>query len=293
MEIIEANVLGFCMGVKNAINKAQKALEEYKDKKVYTLGPLIHNSVVLENLTKNGLIILKENEIDSVENKSVVVIRAHGVSPKVENQLKEKDCIIINATCPRVTLSQKQAQKYSELGYIVVLAGDKDHGEVEGIAGFAGDNFRLIRNVEDAKAFKIDEVKSKSQKVVLLSQSTFSPKEFEEITSILKDKINDIEVLNTICPATKERQDALEELCPKVEGLLVIGGRNSANTQRLFKKAQSRVKIAALVERSQEIPEDFFKLNKIGITAGASTPDEVIKECENTLNNRNANLCKE
>ena len=293
MEIIEANVLGFCMGVKNAINKAQKALEEYKDKKVYTLGPLIHNSVVLENLTKNGLIILKENEIDSVENKSVVVIRAHGVSPKVENQLKEKDCIIINATCPRVTLSQKQAQKYSELGYIVVLAGDKDHGEVEGIAGFAGDNFRLIRNVEDAKAFKIDEVKSKSQKVVLLSQSTFSSKEFEEITSILKDKINDIEVLNTICPATKERQDALEELCPKVEGLLVIGGRNSANTQRLFKKAQSRVKIAALVERSQEIPEDFFKLNKIGITAGASTPDEVIKECENTLNNRNANLCKE
>ena len=85
----------------------------------------------------------------------------------------------------------------------------------------------------------------------------------------------------------------MEELCPKVEGLLVIGGRNSANTQRLFKKAQSRVKIAALVERSQEIPEDFFKLNKIGITAGASTPDEVIKECENTLNNRNANLCKE
>lgn len=269
------------MGVRNAIEKAEKALETYKDKKVYALGPLIHNPVVLEKLKKQGLIILDEKDDEKIKEENVVIIRAHGISPLVEAKLRAKRCIIINATCPRVTVSQRKAEEYAKNGYTVILAGDKAHGEVEGIAGFAGKNFVLLRNTEDAKSFiKTNE---SNRKEVLLCQSTFSPLEFEKITNIIKEKNEKLEVLNTICPATKKRQAALLELCPKVQGVLVIGGKNSANTRRLYEKASSLCSCVALIERPEEIPESFFDLEKVGITAGASTPDDVIEESVNCL----------
>src|SRR5574344_1963571 len=128
MEIIKADVLGFCMGVRKAIEKAEQALVDYNGKKVYTLGPLIHNPFVLDKLKQNGLVILDEHDVDSVENGGVVLIRAHGIAPAVEKLLVDKNCTIINATCPLVTASQKKAMQYGKDGFTVIFAGDKNHG---------------------------------------------------------------------------------------------------------------------------------------------------------------------
>ena len=155
MNVILADVLGYCMGVRRAVDSALDALEKYKDKNVYSLGPIIHNQTALDFLSSKGLKILKEDELQKAENKSVVIIRAHGVPPSVIEELQKKDCIIINATCPRVVASQKNAQRYAAMDYTIVLAGDKNHGEVTGIAGYAGDKFILVENSNEVSDLKI------------------------------------------------------------------------------------------------------------------------------------------
>lgn len=167
------------------------------------------------------------------------------------------------------------------MNYTVILAGDSNHGEVIGIAGYAGNKFYLVQDSEDAK--KLIPPEDADENAILLSQTTFSPQEFEKIAKIIKEKYKNLKVMNTICPATKERQDSLLRLCPLVEGVLVVGGKNSANTKRLLQTAKENCSKAALIETADEIPEDFFKLQIVGITAGASTPDSAIEEVKNAL----------
>lgn len=282
MNVILADVLGYCMGVRRAVDSALDALEKYKDKNVYSLGPIIHNQTALDFLSSKGLKILKEDELQKAENKSVVIIRAHGVPPSVIEELQKKDCIIINATCPRVVASQKNAQRYAAMDYTIVLAGDKNHGEVTGIAGYAGDKFILVENSNEVSNLKIPS----DEKVILLSQTTYSPVEFNKIANIIEEKYQNSKIMNTICPATKERQDALIKLCPIVDGIVVVGGKNSANTKRLLQTALKYCKNAILIERAEEIPSEFLSLNTVGITAGASTPDSVIQEVKSYLENK-------
>lgn len=267
------------MGVRRAMEAAVDALVRNKDKKVYTLGPLIHNQTALAGLEKQGLGILAETDVDKVEKGSVVLIRAHGVPPEVNRLLELRGCIVIDTTCTRVMASQKIAAQYAGKGAAVILAGDRNHGEVTGIAGYAGSYFVLVQNRDDAAALalKYDDT------AVLLSQTTFSPVEFDAIAGILRKKCPSISVMNTICPATKKRQDALLKLCSQSDGVLVIGGRNSANTKRLLLCAQQLSAHADLIETADEIPEKYFAMKKVGITAGASTPDEVINEIEKKL----------
>lgn len=279
MEVLFADVLGYCMGVRRAVELAEHALDEHRDTNVYTLGPLIHNKTALSVLAEKGLKVLDENGTERVEKGCVVVIRAHGVPPSVSEKIEENGCVLVNATCPRVTASQRTAAEFSQKGYIVILAGDSNHGEVTGIAGYAGAGFILLQNSADARQLSL----SKQTKAVLLSQTTFSPAEFEAISLILKEKCPQIEVINTICPATRQRQAALEKLCPLVDGVLVVGGRNSANTKRLLLTAQKRCRYAELIESADEIPHIFFSMNKVGITAGASTPDQVIQNVAERL----------
>ena len=280
MKVILADVLGYCMGVRRAIDGAYKSLEENPDKKVYSLGPLIHNQTALDSLSEKGLKVLREPSIDELPENSVVVIRAHGIPPVTMNRLLKRKCNVINATCPRVLASQNNAKKYAELGYSVILAGDKNHGEVVGIAGFAGEKFFLVENAYDAGNLPdFDE----EEKAVLLCQTTFSLEEFSKIADVLSSKIKNLKVMNTICPATKERQEALQKLCPEVEGVLVVGGKNSANTKRLLQIAEENSGRASLIETAAEIPSDFFELETVGITAGASTPDSVIRNVVEVL----------
>ena len=279
MTVILADVLGYCMGVRRAVESAISSIDKAND--VYTLGPLIHNKTALNSLEKKGLKVLNENKAEYAKIGSTVIIRAHGVPPSVNEILKKRECTIINATCPRVTASQKNAARYASMNYTVILAGDSNHGEVIGIAGYAGNKFYLVQDSEDAK--KLLPPEDADENAILLSQTTFSPQEFEKIAEIIKAKYKNLKVMNTICPATKERQDSLLRLCPLVEGVLVVGGKNSANTKRLLQTAKENCSKAALIETSDEIPEDFFKLQIVGITAGASTPDSAIEEVKNAL----------
>ena len=283
MIIKKAEILGYCMGVRRAVETAELACRENPDKKIFTLGPLIHNNSALEVLAEKGVNVLKEDASDlaaDAEN-SVVIVRAHGVPPLVMQNLKSRGVTVIDATCPRVLSSQKRAADYAKRGYTVFLAGDKNHGEVVGISGYArasGADCIVIEHKEDAAA-----VKYVPEKAVLLSQTTISRSEYDAIAAVLKAKNDALVVLNTICPATDERQNALIELCKNVDGILVIGGKHSANTKRLLRTAQDLCAHAALIETAEEIPQEFFALERIGLTAGASTPDFVIDSVETAL----------
>ena len=281
MEIVRASVLGFCFGVRRAVELAEKALAENKDKTVYSLGPLIHNENALRALSEKGLLTVNEDRVGEIPPESVVIIRAHGVAPSVTDALEAKNCKIIDATCPRVKASQKMVERYSSQDDYVVLTGDRNHGEVIGIAGYAGENFAQIQDYTEAESFNIPD--SDSKNIILLSQTTYSPKEFEKIESLFRTKFRNLAVMNTICPATNERQQALLELCQNVDGVIVIGGKSSANTKRLYQTAAANCKYAAHIQTASDIPSEFLNLRRIGITAGASTPDKIIEEVEEFL----------
>ena len=195
--------------------------------------------------------------------------------------LEAKNCVIIDATCPRVKASQKMVERYTNQNDYVIISGDKNHGEMIGIAGFAGKNFIQIQN--EAEALALDIPDSDKINVILMSQTTYSIKEFQKIQEILTAKFKNITVMNTICPATSERQTALQELCSQVEGVLVIGGKTSANTHRLYQIAAENCKHAAHIQTAADIPQEFFALQSVGITAGASTPDDIINIVESTI----------
>ena len=288
MKIERAEVLGYCMGVRRAVEIAEKACKENPDKKIFTLGPLIHNNSALEIFKKKGINILKEDagDLKNDFNNSVVIVRAHGVMPIVIDNLKTKGVSVMDATCPRVLSSQKRAADYAKKGYTVFLAGDKNHGEIVGISGHArsyGAECIVIEHKDDALA-----VQNVPEKSVLLSQTTISKSEYDVIADVLKAKNSNIVILDTICPATNERQKALVKLCKNVDGVLIIGGKNSANTKRLLRTAQELCNHAFLIETAKEIPKLFFSLKRVGLTAGASTPDFVIDEVEAALENHNA-----
>lgn len=280
MKVIRAKVLGFCFGVRRAVELAEQALEE-NNGTVYSLGPLIHNESALADLQSRGLCTVEEADIQTIPDGSTVIIRAHGVSPKVTDALEAKHCKIIDATCPRVKASQKMVERYTNQNDYVIISGDKNHGEMIGIAGFAGRNFIQIQNEEEAHSVNIPE--SDKINVIFMSQTTYSPKEFEKIEAIFRSKFRNLAVMNTICPATNERQQALLELCSQVQGVLVIGGKNSANTRRLYQTAAENCKLAAHIQSASDISPEFFKLQTIGITAGASTPDSIIQAVEEAL----------
>lgn len=296
MTVIRADILGFCAGVRRAVQSAEKALSANKSGTVYTLGPLIHNPVALHELASRGLRVLVPSAIPTLQKNDTVLIRAHGVPPSMEAELRTRCDTVINATCPLVTQSQKRAADFAARGYTIVFAGDKNHGEVVGIQGYAEEaahkngknaDFRLIRSAQETESLFAGGAPTASdgtaRNVVLLSQTTFSIKEWDAICAVLTRRVPSIEIYSTICPATHERQDALVRLCAHVDGVIVIGGKNSSNTNRLFTTAQKLCARAALIETADEIPDDFYALKTVGLTAGASTPDNVIDAVEKKL----------
>ncbi|MCQ2240724.1 4-hydroxy-3-methylbut-2-enyl diphosphate reductase [Treponema sp.] len=280
MEIIRAQVLGFCFGVRRAVETAEKAVEGNigSAKKIFTLGPLVHNPVVMDSLSQCGVQILDGSSFEMLGKDSVVVIRAHGTTPEVIDSLKKREVEILDATCPKVHLSQKRAREWSEKGYSVIIAGDKNHGEVVSISSYA-DDCRVIENAEEAASLDVPDL------CVLIAQTTFSPVEFEKIKNILLSKNSNLVIFNSICSATMERQEALAELKGKSEGIIVIGGKNSANTKRLYESALAICPKSVLIEDADEIPEEFFIMKKVALTAGASTPDSTIERVEMFLKN--------
>lgn len=317
MKTIRSEVLGFCGGVSRAVQSAYDALDAadscLQKPKIFSLGPLIHNQIALDKLKERGLEILLENQIDSLDKDCVVIVRAHGVSPLVLERIKARGAKIVDATCPRVALSQRRAAEFSQKGMFVILAGDKGHAEVKAVEGSATQSvgkpengaenggktqtagsaetackpktcagrFVLVQNALEAEALSVlPQMRGNS---VLLSQTTFSPLEYKKISEILCNKIDGLKVFDTICPATGERQAALAELCKKVDALVVVGGKKSANSERLFELAKSLCPASYFVERADELPKDFGGAQVVGIAAGASSPDFVIEEVERKI----------
>jgi len=271
--IILADKLGFCGGVKRAVQLVEE--ESALSKDLYTYGPLVHNPQVIARFESRGVKTLEED--DPAPEQGTVVIRAHGVSPDVYKKLESCGLTIKDGTCPKVKKSQEIIQKYASEHYQILIVGDPGHGEVLGLLGQSPDAM-VISSEEEAGRIKLE------KKVLLLSQTTIGLDKFESIAGCLKERNPAIVVKNRICPATEQRQEALKTLIPQVEALVILGGRNSANTARLYQIALNSGKPCWLVEEPEELDRESLKqFTRIGISAGASTPDYLIEKCRQLL----------
>ncbi|MDD5086124.1 MAG: 4-hydroxy-3-methylbut-2-enyl diphosphate reductase [Candidatus Nanoarchaeia archaeon] len=266
MKVICAENMGFCSGVKRAVDMA------LKQKDAFVLGQLIHNPQVVEMLDKKG--IKEISSVDDIE-KGSLIITAHGTTKSNVEKAKIKGLKIIDTTCPLVKKVQDLAKEFSSKGYDIILFGDKGHSEVKGIVSNA-ENIIVISSKEDAKNVFV-------KKACLLSQTTQSIEKFNEISKVLKSNVNELKIINTICNATKKRQDSAMNIAKKVDIMIVIGGYNSANTKRL-NEICSKITETKHIETTREIKKEWFQGKKsVGITAGASTPDFVIKEIKKKI----------
>lgn len=272
MEVILADKAGFCFGVKRAVEEAINTQKKF-NKKVYTLGPLIHNSDVVNYLKENNIYPIEMDELPSLNREDVVIIRSHGVPEKTIKSLEEKEVTIINATCPYVSNIQKKVRAYYDQGYSVLIVGDKNHPEVIGINGWCDD--KAIISKDGSNLEKLP------NKLCVVSQTTEKQSNWEKVLGVVVKNCKEFIAFNTICSATEYRQKSAEDISKKVDMMVVIGGRNSSNTTKLYEICKKNCSNTIHVENSGEIPDSIVKDNKIktvGITAGASTPDWIIKE---------------
>jgi small subunit ribosomal protein S1/4-hydroxy-3-methylbut-2-en-1-yl diphosphate reductase len=268
MEVILADKAGFCFGVQRAISTAFKAKAE-GDGKVYCLGPLIHNPQEVSRLRDAGVETVED--FSGLRSGDSLIIRSHGVPPAVLASAREKGLTIIDLTCPFVAKAQQHAQSLSREGYRVVVVGEKKHPEVQSILGHAGENSVVVEQPED-----IDQLKLQGR-LGIVAQTTQSYGNFSEIVLRLLRLSNELKVFNTICSSTKERQDATRVLASRVDVMIVVGGRNSANTGRLVSLSREAGKPTYHVEVVDEIRSEWLTgARTVGVTAGASTPAWVI-----------------
>ena len=266
MDVILADKAGFCFGVQRAISTAFKAAGEGK---VYCLGPLIHNPQEVSRLRDAGVETVED--FSGLRSGDSLIIRSHGVPPAVLASAREKGLTIIDLTCPFVAKAQQHAQSLSREGYRVVVVGEKKHPEVQSILGYAGENSVVVEQPED-----IDQLKLQGR-LGVVAQTTQSYGNFSEIVLRLLRLSNELKVFNTICNSTKERQDATRVLASRVDVMIVVGGRNSANTGRLVSLSREAGKPTYHVEVVDEIRSEWLTgARTVGVTAGASTPSWVI-----------------
>ena len=275
MKIIVAPHAGFCFGVERAIELAEEAANFTREgKKVYTFGPLIHNPQEIDRLKKLGVKVLEsENQLD---NTTVLILRSHGIPPQKERELKAKGVKIIDATCPYVKAVHEAVVKLVNEGYFIVLVGEKNHPEVLGTWGYLKDSNGegiIVETLEDLKPAL------NKQKVGVIAQTTQNEQFFKEVVGELAVWVQELKVINTICNATSVRQEEVRELAPKVDVMIIIGGKNSGNTTRLYKIAKSLNPNSYHIETPEELKEEWFENAKIvGVSAGASTPKWIIEK---------------
>ena len=270
MKVSIAKNLGFCFGVKRAIDKTMRTKG-----RVYTLGPLIHNPQVIKKLEENGKTVI--NSIDEVNN-GTVIIRTHGVPDSMLKDAEKKNLKIIDLTCPFVKKAQDYAKKFHSKGYKVFIVGEKEHPEIKGILGNI-ENGIVIEKPEDVEKI------GNYGKAGVVFQTTLSSDNSKKVVKKLKKKCNELEIAQTICSATSERQKSAKELAKKVDLMIVIGGRNSGNTKRLVQSCSSAVETKQ-VETGKELKKEWFNGKKhVGITAGASTPNCIINNVARRVRN--------
>lgn len=279
-KVMVAESAGFCFGVKRAVNMVYE--EAAKDTPIYTYGPIIHNAEVVKDLEAKGVRVVGELEELGGLPRGRIIIRSHGVSRSEQERMQESGFEVLDATCPFVQKIHRLAAEYSGKGYTVVIAGDGRHPEVQGIIGWANGKTCTVSDVRDAQNLSLPE----GEKVCLLAQTTFNYNKFQELVEILQKKGYDIIVLNTICSATAERQAEARTIAGQSDAMIVIGDRHSSNTQKLFEICRSACANTYYIQTSNDM--DYHKLrsiNNVGITAGASTPNNIIEEVSKNVRN--------
>ena len=281
MEIIRAKYMGFCFGVLEAINVCNSLVEE-KGKK-YILGMLVHNKQVVEDMQRKGFKLVTEEEllqdVDSLKENDIVVIRAHGTSKKVHEKLKERKVKVFDATCIFVNKIRQEIEIANEKGYSILFMGDRNHPEVKGVISFA-DDIQIFESYEEATKLKIDLDKT----YLLSTQTTLNKRKFEEVKKFFKENYKNVIIFDKICGATAVRQKAVEDLAVKVELMIVVGDTKSSNTKKLYEISKKLNDNTYLIENEEQLNLDIFSGKKVvGITAGASTPEETIMNIEKKI----------
>ncbi len=272
MDIIVAENSGFCFGVKEAIKKTQETIKENEGKsiRIYTYGPLIHNAQVTQELEKQGVRCV--DSLEDIQEGSIVIVRSHGVQKSFYQQAEQKKIKVVDATCRHVRKIQETARQNYEKGKKVIIIGNKNHPEVTGINGWCDNSATIIENKEDAKAISSDNI-------CIVAQTTITKSLWDDVMSILDHKALNMDKYNTICFATEKRQKSCEKTAKQVDAMIIIGGKHSSNTQKLYAISKKFCKNSYFIETKDDLPlNDFKKYNKIGIAAGASTPEWIIKE---------------
>lgn len=283
MEIILGKTAGFCYGVKNAVLNTEEKLKEHKN--LYCLGELVHNGQVIKKLENLGLKIIEE--LDNSDNK--VIIRTHGISKEVYNKAKQMNIELLDFTCPKVSKIHDIAQEYSDNGYYIFLIGGRKHPETLGTISFCGENSYIIEEEKQImEGINLLE-KSNIKNLLIIVQTTFSIEKFNIFIEIIKENVGEdikIDIKNTICSATKIRQEETEKISKDVDCMIIIGGKNSSNTKKLYDIAKRNCINTFIIETKNEIKKKQIEnFDKIGIMAGASTPMESINEVIEKITN--------
>ncbi|EQF24864.1 4-hydroxy-3-methylbut-2-enyl diphosphate reductase [Clostridioides difficile CD160] len=278
MNVKIAKNAGFCFGVKRAMKMAWDEVEKNASG-IYALGPLIHNKQAVAKYEEKGLKTV--DEIDIIPNYENMIIRSHGVPEKIYKEAKDKKLKIVDTTCPFVKKIHTVVSEYHNKGYEIIVIGDMKHPEVIGINGWCENSAIIIKTVEQMENMELDS----SKKYCLVAQTTINPDLYSSIVAKLSDKLEEIVFNDTICSATKTRQESAKELAREVDCMVVIGGKHSSNTQKLVKVCEDLVPTFA-IETKDELDVDMLKEYKtLGITAGASTPNWIIEEVVTFIEN--------
>jgi 4-hydroxy-3-methylbut-2-en-1-yl diphosphate reductase len=277
MKILVAEEAGFCFGVKRAL----KLVNEYLNKgnQIQTFGPLIHNVPVLKNLASQG--VRSVDSVREIDQKKTLCIRTHGIPRHVEKQLNKKGISTLDATCPLVKKEQKIIEKLGQNKGRIVIVGDKDHPEIIAARSYAG-KVTIINSLAEAEALP------PCPRMSVVAQTTLNSEFFKDVVAILMDKVGKLEIYNTICQATKDRQQAVKKLAPQVDAIIVVGSKISSNTKKLFHIAKGKNRNSLHIETCADLekPRTLARIRKfssIGITAGASTAPEELDRVKNFL----------
>ncbi|MCI5517124.1 4-hydroxy-3-methylbut-2-enyl diphosphate reductase [Roseburia sp. MUC/MUC-530-WT-4D] len=282
MNVKLAKSAGFCFGVKRAVNMVYDRIGQ-TDMPIYTYGPIIHNEEVVKDMESKGVHVVEDLSDLATLPKGIIIIRSHGISKSEYDQMQEAGFEIVDATCPFVLKIHRLVREYSMKGHYIIIVGNENHPEVQGIRGWVEESgVSIIATKEDADNFALPD----AVPVTIVSQTTFNYNKFQELVEIITKKGYDINVLNTICNATEERQTEARSIAKESDAMIVIGGKSSSNTQKLFEICKNECANTYYIQTSSDM--DYTKLrsiNNVGITAGASTPNNIIEEVSKNVRN--------
>ena len=281
MQVTVAKSAGFCFGVQRAVDTVYEQVEKGV-RPIYTYGPIIHNEVVVQDLEERGVQVLEGKEDLGQLTEGTVIIRSHGVGKEIYDLISAKGLNCVDATCPFVKKIHRTVEKESAAGRQIIIIGNDNHPEVEGIKGWCHHPALVIESAEQAEALNLPE----GTKVCVVSQTTFNYKKFKDLVEILDKKRYDRIVVNTICNATEERQTEARQIAGKVDAMIVIGGSHSSNTQKLFEICRKECENTYYIQTVHDLDLEVLRsTGLVGITAGASTPKKIIEEVQKRCQN--------